>query len=253
MSIWGKLGMGAIGFAVGGPIGAVIGAVVGHAMIDESAKGSPGFRQRLQLQQQQALFFVATFSMFAKLAKADGRICEREVETVERFMREALKLGPEQRQQAIDIFNAAKDRPEPFEDFARQFAQYFGSQPQLSQAMLEMLLQLAAADGSIDPAEERLIDEAARILGVGETQYEHMRRRYADKSSSRLDEAYHSLGLEPGASFDEVRKAHRKLVREYHPDTVVSKGLPEDFMEYAKQRFQDIQDAYERIRDAENR
>jgi curved DNA-binding protein CbpA len=49
---------------------------------------------------------------------------------------------------------------------------------------------------------------------------------------------YKLLGLSRGASQEEIRKAHRKLVREYHPD-----ANPGD--RSAEERFKDIQQAYE--------
>ena len=49
---------------------------------------------------------------------------------------------------------------------------------------------------------------------------------------------YKVLGLSRGASQEDIRKAHRKLVRQYHPD-----ANPED--PRAEERFKDIQQAYE--------
>jgi DnaJ like chaperone protein len=58
------------------------------------------------------------------------------------------------------------------------------------------------------------------------------------------------LGLENGADPGEVKKAYRKLVSEYHPDKIVAKGLPEDFIKFAEQKFREINEAYEAIQKA---
>jgi curved DNA-binding protein len=56
---------------------------------------------------------------------------------------------------------------------------------------------------------------------------------------------YKILGLQRGASEDDVKKAYRKLARKYHPD--VSKEPN------AKERFQEVSEAYETLRDKEKR
>ncbi len=56
---------------------------------------------------------------------------------------------------------------------------------------------------------------------------------------------YKILGVERGAGEDEVKKAYRKLARRYHPD--VSKEAN------AKERFQEVSEAYETLRDKEKR
>jgi curved DNA-binding protein len=56
---------------------------------------------------------------------------------------------------------------------------------------------------------------------------------------------YKILGVARGASDDEIKKAYRKLARKYHPD--VSKEAN------AKERFQEVAEAYETLRDKEKR
>ena len=56
---------------------------------------------------------------------------------------------------------------------------------------------------------------------------------------------YKILGVERGAAEDEIKKAYRRLARKYHPD--VSKEAN------AKEKFQEVAEAYETLRDKEKR
>ena len=57
---------------------------------------------------------------------------------------------------------------------------------------------------------------------------------------------YETLGISRGASADEIQNAYRQLARKYHPDL-----NPED--KSAKQKFQEVQNAYEVLNDPEKR
>jgi DnaJ like chaperone protein len=63
-----------------------------------------------------------------------------------------------------------------------------------------------------------------------------------------MAQAYAHLGLEASASDTEVKKAYRKLVSQYHPDKLVSRGLPEEMMDIAKSRVREINAAYDQIK-----
>ena len=63
-----------------------------------------------------------------------------------------------------------------------------------------------------------------------------------------MAQAYATLGLAKDATVEEIKKAYRKLSIEFHPDTVSSKGLPEEFTKFATEKFREIQSAYEAIK-----
>jgi DnaJ like chaperone protein len=276
----GKILGGAVGFAVGGPLGAVGGAAMGHlldASQSENRTRCPHCGEWLKVpgkgqwrcpdcggqfhfgrpseipasapessEQAQYVFFVALFSMLGKLAKADGQVSAAEIRLVEEFMTRQLRLDGQARQAAQRIFNEAKDSPYSFEDFARQYRQFIGHERQMLLQMMGLLVRVAAADGEVHPEEERLLRAAALIFGVSDGEYARLRQQHVDS----LESHYSLLGCTPADSDREVRRAYHKKVAEYHPDKLVSKGLPEDFLEFATQKAKEINRAYDTIMSA---
>ncbi len=256
MGLMGSILGGMVGLALGGPLGAIAGAALGHGLgeqIPGNAKlgrmEGPGPRAGNPQEQAQAAFFLSTFSMLAKMARADGRVSESEIALTRTFMRQELQLDPTAEQLAVRVFRAAKESPTPFEEFARQFYSLFHREAQMLHAMLDMLVRLAMADGELHPGERELLQQAAEIFGIGLEGFEQI----LGTQSEDFTRHYATLGLGPDASFEEVRSAYRKKVTEYHPDKVVAKGLPEEFVHFAETRFREIQEAYEAIRAKEGR
>ena len=167
MSIMGKVVGGTIGFALLGPLGAIAGAAFGHAFDKGDERylegGGPGVSAG---EQAQFMFFVAAFSMLAKLAKADGRVSKEEIDSVEKFMLYDLNLDPQSRQVAMNIFRTAIQSPETFENFALQFYGQFNGQPQMLDLMVDIMLRMSLADGTMSPGEEKLIRGIVKMLDL---------------------------------------------------------------------------------------
>ena len=245
MGIIGKVLGGAIGFAMGGPLGAVAGAVFGHAYDTSQQTPQLGYRNYLSnSEQSQITFFVAAFSMLAKLTKSDGTITEEEVHSIENFMTHDLHLPPGDRKIAVDIFQTAVNSPETFENFATQFYTAFHDQPQLLEFMIDILLRVSLADGRMTLTEEQMIGSAVRIFHISQTRFDELKASYI----GNVDKYYAILSASRTDSFEEIKKKYRKLASEYHPDKIASKGLPEEFIKFANDKFREVQEAYEAIK-----
>ena len=248
----GKVVGGTIGFAIGGPIGAVAGAAFGHTLdkkeeryLSSNRIGSgQGASQLSNNEEAQLTFFIAAFSMLAKIAKADGRVSEQEISSVEDFMQKDLNLDNESKNTARNIFREAVNSQDRFEAFAVQFYNVFRTQPRLIELMMDVLLRVSTADGKISNEEERLLQSAVRIFNISERAYSNFKKRYIKETNK----FYALLNVDEDASDQEIKKQYRKLVTEYHPDKIQAKGLPEEFVKFANDKFIKIQEAYDFIK-----
>lgn len=281
MAIWGKILGGAAGLAIGGPIGAVIGAVAGHAydlyLKEESrarltssrrhrnrnswadagprqppsgawAEPPPVFADPTET--RRIAFATAVIVLGAKLAKVDGVVTRDEIQAFKRVFRiDDREVGDVAR-----IYNQAKTSARGFEPYARQIAALFGNDPFLLEELLVGLFEVARADGELNPAEVDFLRRVAAIFGFSIGSFEQIRARFSAtaRNMSGADDAYAVLGLTRSASDDEIKQTYRKLVREHHPDRLVAKGMPEEFVERANKTLAAINAAYDRIEKERN-
>lgn len=250
MGFWGKAVGAGMGFMVGGPIGAILGGVLGHSY-DVSQDQQRGYFERDDHTwpevdrefDRQYLFYVSLASLAAKMAKADGVITKDEIRAFDHFLRIDLGLSVEERKMVADVFNEAKNSPEDAMAIARQFKALIGYQHDVLQMMLQLLFRIALADGKLHKNEELFIQNIAQIFELSPAAYQQIKALYI-KENNR---AYQILGINRNASDDEVKSAYRKLVREYHPDKMQAKGVPEDFMKIAHEKMTEINQAYDAI------
>ena len=237
MSIWGGITGGLLGFVVLGPIGALVGSVIGSNVSSRTK------RRRPKNVDQRVAFFAALFACLAKIAKADGRVDEAEIKEIEEIISTKLNLNREDRHLAIKFFQNAKDDNESFEAYATNLYQVLSSSPNTLLVFYEMLFELALADGVLHPNEDDLLKQVPRIFGFDENVYKYLYEKFVDKTN----DYFKILGVNENATFNEIKKAYLKKRKEFHPDTLIGKGLPEEFIEKAKEKFIEIQEAYEEL------
>ncbi len=237
MSFW-KAGIGGmIGFTIGGPIGGILGAIVGSKLSGNNE------RQPSNNLKNQAAFFTALFACFAKVAKADGRVSREEVDKVDYYIKSKFRFPQEQRTFAIEIFNHAKDDQNSFEDYARQLSSLLSSDPSSLVMFYDLLFELSMADGYLDPSEEKLLFQAIKIFNLDPDLMSINKKKFG----ADIADAFTILGVNQNMSLKEIKTAYQRKRKEFHPDTLVSKGLPDELLDKAKEKFIEIQSAYEEI------
>lgn len=247
MSVWGKVIGGVAGFAVGGPLGAVIGAVAGHHVVDRNKTSG-----KLGHDDKQVAFTTAVIVLSAKMAKADGRVTRDEVDA----FKQLFHIEPEDMSTVAAIFDEAKESAEGFEPYAEQIGEMFKGDWHILEEIIGAQFHIAKADGIIHPGEVEYLRKVALLFGFTVRDFDRLQTIYLGGwqgeggRSFRADDAYEILGVAKDAADADVKKAYRDLVRENHPDTLMAKGMPEEFIELANEKLAKINDAYDRIKKA---
>mgnify|MGYP005705975633 CR=1 FL=1 len=290
MTIWGKVLGTLFGFMFGRIPGAILGFFIGH-MFDkgysQDFNSVGGFGRFFTSQtdvQSQAIFFHALFSVLGHIAKADGRVTEEEIKIASDLM-DQMNLTGEIRKEAQQAFREGKAANFPLKDILKQFSDSCYGRKDILQVYLEILIQAAFADGTLDKHELKVLEEVARHLGFkqhhlrflinsyeaelrfrrgwerarnatgsnGNQRSRQNNRHQAQYSQQQsLADAYRIIGVKESDEVKVIKRSYRKLMGEHHPDKLVSKGLPKQALELAKQKTQDIQAAYELIRKHKN-
>ncbi len=233
MSVWGKLAGAAAGLAVGGPIGALLGGVAGHYAIDrDQEQDGPA--------ENQVAFTVGVIALGAKMAKADGVVTMDEVNA----FKEVFKVPEGEMKNVARVFNLAKQDVSGYEAYAEQLATMFKGNRKLLEDVLEGLFHIAKADESLHPGEEEFLSQVAKRFGLTPTEFSYIKARHVVASKRN---PYDVLGIEPAISNDELKSQYRKLVADNHPDKLMARGVPKEFIAIATEKVATINEAYDQI------
>ena len=252
----GKLLAGFFGWMLGGPIGAIIGVIVGH----QFDRGLGLYLRPISREERNRVnqsFFTTLFKLSGHLAKADGHISTSEISQAEDMMRR-MGLDAHRRKDAISLFKAGAETDFSLDETLASFCHICGHYNNLKLQIIKYLVSLAIADEILDESEEQIlrriasaldfpssiIDQIFSMIGAQESFGKNAK---SDSNSCRIDMAYSALGIARTSSNMQVKKAYRMLISENHPDKLIGQGMPDDMIQLATERTQEIQAAYEII------
>lgn len=248
MSYWGKIIGGVAGFAMGGPVGAFFGAALGHAA-DEGVVGNVAgrilpadfARAAAMLGRRDQVFAIGVTVLSAKLAKCDGAVSRIEIDAFKRSF-----AIPEQHVQEVGrLFDSARDSASGFESYAVQLGQAFSDNRGILEQVLGGLYQIAISDGPVNAVEADFLARVALGFGLDR---EASQRAGRGGFTQPAEDPYAVLGIDKRASRDDIRARWKTLMRENHPDSLASRGVPADMIAAASGRVARINAAYDSIK-----
>ncbi|QDP73200.1 co-chaperone DjlA [Legionella israelensis] len=275
-SWWGKLLGAFFGYLItGGPAGALFGLLVGNlfdrGLVAHFSRPHWEFYSEKR-EAVQKVFFEATFTIMGHIAKADGRVSEKEIEMATLLMKE-MRLSSEQKAQARRFFREGKSKNFDLTSMLSLLHNTCRLNPDLLKLFVDIQYRAAKIDG-LSKNKINVLDTVFRRLGLAplhqqyrfyqdfgyqdfETSHQQRSQQqesYSDYSqrsyqstSSMIDQAYALLEVSSNASKQEVKRAYRRLISRNHPDKLIAQGLPESMIKMANEKTQKIRKAYEYI------
>ena len=222
-----------LGWTFGGPLGAIIGFALGSFVDSADVQTIKGERKTTT-----GDFIASLLVLVASIMKADGKVLRSELDYVKKYFIQAF--GNESALEAMQMLKDILKQNIPVRDISVQIKQRMDYSSRLQ--LLHFLYGIANADGHIDSSEIQLIEQIAYYLGISSADSDSIKNMFVKST----DSAYIILGVDRNVTNEEVKKAYRKLAVKYHPDKVGYLG--DDIKKKAKEKFQQINEAYETIK-----
>lgn len=200
-------------------------------------EGEPETRRRVA-------FSIAMIALSAKMAKADGVVLPSEVKAFQQI----FTIPESEFKNVSRLYNMAKEDVAGFEAYAQQLAGLCGNGEAncaILEDILDGLFHIAKADGILHERELAFLEAIANIFELDDDHYAQILARHTDIGAK---DPHRILGVSDQADFTTIKNAYRQLLRDNHPDVLIARGLPEDFIAIANERVSAINNAYAVLR-----
>lgn len=234
--------------------GVLIGAFAGH-LFDVSV-------MQARAPARASSFIEPLFAFAGALAKSDGRVSELEIKAAEALM-DRLRLDSDMRRMAIEQFNRGKAPDFDVHITVAELKAWTRGRRDLAFLLLDMLLDLVYAEGTLAANKLGMVLKLCWALGVSDMELGAIAAmkgygpRYqgpqggpsghrTSRNSVPAADPYVVLGITQSAEPRDIKRAYRKLMSQHHPDKLGN--VPDELKHRAEARAREINTAYERIK-----
>jgi DnaJ like chaperone protein len=226
MTVWQKIS--GLASAVGDAGGGFLGELARVFGLDRSVEP-----------QNDIAFTIAVIALSAKMARVDGVVSPLEMQA----FKQVFQTAPDEEHNVKRVFDLAKQDVAGYQSYADEIAKLLEDNKKLLQDVLEGLMYVAAVDGALHPQEDEFLADVARRFGFSPSEFRFFRARFVADHGNPYD----ALRLSPQATNEEIKRQYRKLVADNHPDKLMGRGVPAEFVEIATRKLAAINAAYDII------
>jgi len=201
-------------------------------------------------------------SLMAKVAKADGGVCELEAQILKHTFTDIsshFENSDEIREKLKNVYNEEKKSFDNTLDIAQKLFKLTKSDYQKRVKILEYLLNLAFIDKSFSEAEQMICEDIANALGIKSNDFNNMVNTFknfyasqAQNQATTLEQAYIVLESQKEDDDKTLKNNYRRLVKKHHPDIISGQGASQNIIDEATKKLQEINEAYEMVKKSRN-
>jgi DnaJ like chaperone protein len=107
--------------------------------------------------------------------------------------------------------------------------------------VLEGLFHIAKADEALHPEEEQFLGRVAKRFGFTDNEFGHVKARHVIAAKRN---PYDVLGVKPSISDEELTSHYRRLLADNHPNKLIARGVPEEFVTITTEKIVTFNEAY---------
>ena len=184
-------------------------------------------------------FEINLLALASLVIKADGKVTQNELDFVRRYFVSAY--GKNRANEVFKIFNQnVKNKGISVSKISRLFNLTLNYESRLQ--VIHFLFGIAKADGNISELEIKKLLEFSNLFKLSYADFLSIKAMFIQET----DNAYKILELDKTATNDQIKKSYRELAKKHHPDKV--QHLGDAYVKAAQDKFQQIQKAYQNIK-----
>ncbi|MCK5110982.1 MAG: TerB family tellurite resistance protein [Arcobacteraceae bacterium] len=197
-------------------------------------------------------------ALMAKVAKADGHVCELEAELLSHTFTDIsshFENSEDIRNQLKEIYKKEMKSFDNTVEICQKYLKLTKRDYTKRLRVIEYLLNLAFIDADFSKTEFMITEDIANTLEIKRAdferlvaQFEQFYTQHKNNKVETLRNAYEILGANQSDDMSTIKKKYRSLVKENHPDIITGQGAEQSIIDQATAKLQEINEAYELIK-----